>query len=58
MASAEHSSDELFDEFLADRGHDTRDVDWELSYNKKQCPECSGLHDTAATECSVCGWRP
>jgi len=57
MASAS-SNDELFDQFLAERGHETESVGWDHSYNKKQCPECGGLHDTAATECSVCGWTP
>jgi hypothetical protein len=57
MASAP-SNDELFDEFLSDRGHEVEAVGWDENYNKKQCPECSGLHDTDATECSVCGWVP
>jgi rubredoxin len=48
----------MFDDFLAQRGHETGEVGWEESYNKKQCPDCGGLHDTAATECSVCGWTP
>ncbi|WP_336001628.1 HVO_0416 family zinc finger protein [Halorientalis halophila] len=57
MASAQ-SDDELFDQFLTERGHETEPVGWDQSYNKKQCPECGGLHDTGATECSVCGWGP
>ncbi|MFB6155800.1 MAG: HVO_0416 family zinc finger protein [Haloferacaceae archaeon] len=59
MASAP-SDDELFDQFLADRGHDTEtgSVRWERSYNKLQCPECGGLHEESAVECSVCGWSP
>lgn len=57
MASAP-GDDELFDNFLAQRGHDTSNASWEESYNKKQCPECGGLHDTAASECRVCGWSP
>lgn len=57
MASAP-SDDEMYDEFLSMRGHDVDDVDWEESYNKKQCPECGGLHETGAVECSVCGWEP
>jgi rubredoxin len=57
MATSEHhSADELFDEFLEDRGHETQE--WEESYNKKQCPDCGGLHEPAAMECTVCGWRP
>jgi len=48
----------MFDEFLARRGHETGSVGWEESYNKKQCPDCGGLHDAGATECSVCGWSP
>jgi hypothetical protein len=56
MASA--SDDEtLFDEFLAQRGHETG-AGWEKSYNKKQCPDCGGIHDQSATECTVCGWSP
>lgn len=58
MASAPSETDDLFDEFLTDRGHVTTPQRWEQSYNKKQCPDCGGLHDDAATECSVCGWRP
>lgn len=57
MASTS-SDDEMFDQFLSRRGHDTSEVGWEMDYNKKQCPECSGLHDRSATECSVCGWSP
>lgn len=48
--------DSLFDEFLTQRGHETERVGWQQEYNKKQCPECGGLHDTSATECSACGW--
>jgi len=51
-------ADELFDEFLSDRGHETDEREWEESYNKKQCPDCGALHDTARSECSVCGWSP
>jgi len=56
MASAP-SNDDLFDEFLARNGHET-DREWDRSYNKKQCPDCGGLHAADATECSVCGWTP
>jgi hypothetical protein len=48
----------MFDQFLSERGHETESVGWDQSYNKKQCPECGGLHDASATECSVCGWVP
>ncbi len=58
MASAPHTDDELFDEFLTSRGHETEAADWEESYNKKQCPDCGGLHEPDAHECTVCGWRP
>lgn len=59
MASAPTDDDDsVFDEFLSQRGHETDRVDWEREYNKKQCPECSGLHDLSADECSVCGWSP
>ena len=58
MASAPRTDDDLFDQFLTSRGHDSEPVDWEESYNKKQCPECGGLHGEAAASCTVCGWRP
>lgn len=48
--------DEVYDQFLARNGHSVT-KSWEESYNKKQCPECGGLHDESATECSVCGWN-
>jgi len=48
----------MFDEFLDQRGHDTEAVGWEENHNKKQCPDCGGLHESGATECSVCGWSP
>ncbi|SDJ55582.1 hypothetical protein SAMN05216226_10538 [Halovenus aranensis] len=57
MASAQ-TDDDMFDEFLAQRGHETGAAGWEESYNKKQCPDCGGLHASDATECSVCGWSP
>jgi hypothetical protein len=52
------SDDDLFDQFLSDRGHETEPVRWDRSYNKLQCPDCGGLHPEGASECSVCGWRP
>ncbi|PSP74841.1 hypothetical protein BRC81_16810 [Halobacteriales archaeon QS_1_68_20] len=59
MASAPDSgNDELFDEFLTRRGHETEDVAWERDHNKKQCPECGGLHELSASTCTVCGWTP
>ncbi len=57
MSSASTPDDDsLLDEFLEDRGHETQT--WEESYNKKQCPECGGLHDGNARTCTVCGWSP
>jgi hypothetical protein len=56
MASA--PNDELYDDFLEQRGHDVERAGWEQNYNKKQCPDCGGLHDDGARECSVCGWTP
>jgi transposase len=56
MATAP-SSDDMFDEFLSQRGHEVDDG-WEENYNKKQCPDCGGLHESTASECSVCGWTP
>ena len=55
MASA--SEEDVFDRFLAQRGHDVPES-WDRSYNKKQCPECGGLHDLSAADCTVCGWSP
>jgi rubredoxin len=52
------TNSDMFDEFLSQRGHATETPGWEQEYNKKQCPECSGLHDMSATECTVCGWAP
>jgi hypothetical protein len=57
MASAPDGGD-MFDAFLAQRGHETDAAEWEENYNKKQCPECGGVHDADASECSVCGWEP
>ena len=57
MATAP-GDDDLFDEFLSQRGHETASAGWEESYNKKQCPDCGGLHDAGATACTVCGWEP
>ncbi|SFS45814.1 hypothetical protein SAMN04488556_0898 [Halostagnicola kamekurae] len=58
MATSPSGADDVFDQFLAERGHDVTDAGWERTYNKKQCPECGGVHDTAATDCTVCGWSP
>ncbi len=57
MVSA-RPEDDLFDEFLTQRGHETQVVEWEDNYNKKQCPDCGALHDSTASTCSVCGWDP
>ncbi len=57
MASAP-STDDLLDEFLSQRGHDVETGEWDQNYNKKQCPDCGGLHPVEARECSVCGWTP
>ena len=58
MASAQNTDDALFDEFLSANGHETTPAGWDHSYNKKQCPECGGIHDDEARQCSVCGWFP
>ena len=56
MASA--PNDDIYDDFLEQRGHDVERVGWERNYNKKQCPDCGGLHESGASECTVCGWTP
>ncbi|MFW6384201.1 MAG: HVO_0416 family zinc finger protein [Halodesulfurarchaeum sp.] len=56
MSKAATPDDGVIDRFLESRGHESSS--WEESYNKKQCPECGGLHDVSATTCSVCGWSP
>ncbi len=57
MSSTPDGGDEVIDRFLSrrDLGEPVR---WEESYNKKQCPECGGVHDPGATSCTVCGWTP
>ena len=59
MVSAPNTGDieGVFERFLIQNGHGTPQ-DWERDYNKKQCPECGGLHDLTASDCSVCGWAP
>ncbi|MFB6118165.1 HVO_0416 family zinc finger protein [Halosegnis sp.] len=52
------TANDIFDEFLNDNGHDVEQQTWEEDYNKKRCPECGGLHEMSAVECSVCGWVP
>jgi len=56
MATAS-DPDELVEQFLSRNGHDQQPT-WDRSYQKLQCPECGGLHEETATECSVCGWQP
>ena len=55
MATAD---DDIFDQFLDERGHETESQSWEQDYNKKRCPDCGGLHGPEASSCTVCGWRP
>ena len=56
MAPTPNDAD--IDEFLTQRGHETESPGWEESYNKKQCPDCGGLHAPDASACTVCGWSP
>ena len=58
MGTRMATANDVFDEFLDDRGHDHTTASWEQDYNKKRCPDCGGLHDPDASTCSVCGWRP
>lgn len=55
MATAQ---DDVLDEFLTGRSRDADRSAWERDHNKKQCPDCSGLHELDAVECTVCGWSP
>lgn len=58
MASTpDDAGEEVIDRFMTRRDL-AEPVRWEESYNKKQCPECGGVHDLSATTCSVCGWSP
>ncbi|PSP69733.1 hypothetical protein BRC80_10515 [Halobacteriales archaeon QH_9_66_26] len=58
MATPPNDADAEVDEFLAQRGHETESPGWEESYNKKQCPDCGGIHAADATSCTVCDWSP
>ncbi|MFP4590753.1 MAG: HVO_0416 family zinc finger protein [Halobacteriales archaeon] len=58
MGSAPNEIGDSVEQFLIRRGHETSDPDWLWNGNKKQCPECYGLHSGAALQCSVCGWTP
>lgn len=59
MNSTDSSDDtsDVVDDFLTARGLNEGE-DWDKSYNKKQCPDCGGIHDSDATKCNVCGWLP
>ena len=59
MATAPPTDDSgsLFNQFLARKGHEPVET-WDRDYNKKQCPECGGLHEITASDCTVCGWVP
>jgi hypothetical protein len=52
------TADNIFYDFLEERGHDHETASWEEDYNKKRCPDCGGLHALDASVCSVCGWQP
>jgi len=59
MATApDDAGDELIDQFLTQRGHGVEGDGWNQSYNKRQCPDCGGINESDATQCSVCGWTP
>lgn len=51
-------TEDMFDDFLEARGHEIGTQEWDEEYNKKQCPECGGIHDVDAAKCSSCGWQP
>jgi len=52
------TANDIFDEFLDEKGHEHETAAWEKDYNKKRCPDCGGLHALDASVCSVCGWQP
>lgn len=59
MATApEADGDGVIDEFLSRRGLEPDEVGWERDHNKKKCPDCGGLHELSAMQCSVCNWTP
>ena len=59
MATApDPDGSDVIDDFLSRRGHEPDGVGWQRSYNKKQCPDCGGLHELSASQCSVCDWTP
>lgn len=47
--------DDMFDEFLRQRGHSTEG--WQEEYQKVSCPECGAVHDSPKKECDCCGWH-
>lgn len=58
MESASNEVGDSVERFLIQRGHEPSHPEWLWDGNKKQCPECYGLHRVTARECSVCGWIP
>ena len=56
MASAPRKTDGTLDEFMQSNGHDMRA--WEADGAKKRCPDCGGVQDPDAADCTVCGWSP
>jgi hypothetical protein len=58
MATEPDPDDALFDDFLAQRGHEDEATTWDRSYNKLQCPECRALHPEGSSSCTVCDWAP
>lgn len=58
MGSGPNDVADSVEQFLIQNGHESSAPDWLWDGNKKQCPECYGLHRVSAIECSVCGWVP
>lgn len=56
MPSATEFGDDAIDQFMAARGLDV--TAWERDHEKKRCPDCGGINDLGAAQCSVCGWAP
>jgi ribosomal protein S27AE len=42
----------------SEQAESTEQSEWDVRFQKKQCPNCSALHEQSASDCGVCGWTP